>query len=244
MIFQTKKPKKSTNKNGFISINHFVKGEKNNSGLTMIEILVVLAIVGILAVILYFGMRGQIEKGRDSKRKDDLQKIKVAYENYYSDNDCYPPANALSDPNSTELDPYLSVVPRDPLTNDPYVYIPMPLTCPGYRLFARLENSSDPAISQLGCLSSMCGYGDQYIGVNYGVAVGTQVPEDGFNLDDIEGEGSSPSGRYVINADIRCVAIEGPGASNCTSSVVYDSIINCLIGRHQCYPNCGKCTNQ
>jgi prepilin-type N-terminal cleavage/methylation domain-containing protein len=219
------------------------KKKVSNSGLTMIELLIVLAIVGVLIVVMYFGMRGQMQKGRDSKRKDDLQKIKVAYENYYSDNDCYPPDDALSNPDSTYLEPYMSSVPRDPLTDEPYVYIPLPDLCPGYRLFATLENASDPSIEQLRCLPTMCGYGDSYMGVNYGVAVGTQVPEDGFNPDDIEGEGSSPSNQYVINVDQRCIAIEVPGANNCANSSIHDTMLECLISRQACYPYCGKCTN-
>lgn len=209
----------------------------------MIELLVVLAIIGVMAILFFFGMRGQIEKGRDAKRKDDLEDIKIAYEDYYSDNDCYPPDDALSNPASTALEPYLNPIPRDPLTDDPYRYLPLSGTCPGYRLLTKLEFQDDPSIFEVGCTKTSCGLSTDYLEVNYGVAVGTDVPEDGFSNGEVPGEGSSPSGRYVVNSDQNCIAIEIPGESNCGGSAVYSTMAECLVGLVACAPGCGACTN-
>ena len=199
----------------------------------MIELLVVLAIVGILMILFFFGTKGQIEKGRDAKRKDDLDKIKVAYENYYSDNDCYPPEDALSNRASTELDPYMSVVPRDPFTDEAYRYISLPNVCPGYKILTKLEYESDPSILEVGCFATACGASADYLDVNYGVSVGTQVPEEGFD-NEAEGEGSSPTGQYVINSDELCVAIEATGYPdnlNCGGVTIHPSMAACLVER-------------
>lgn len=217
------------------------------SGMTLIELMIVLVIVGILAILFLMGVRSQIAKGRDSKRKDDLQKIKIAYEDYYNDNDCYPPDDALSNPASTELDPYLTEIPRDPLTDEPYVYIPLPNICPGYRILTKLETATDPDISAVGCAPIACGFSAEYLDTNYGVSVGTQVPEDGF-VAEVPGEGSSPSGQYVINSDGECTAIENtgwPDNNNCTGVIISSTMAECYaLKASDCGGGgCTQCTN-
>ena len=54
----------------------------------MIELLVVVAILAILMVVAMMGWRTQTVKAKDAKRKDDLYRLKVAFEDYYNDNEC------------------------------------------------------------------------------------------------------------------------------------------------------------
>ena len=67
----------------------------NRSGLTMIELLVVLAILVILIILAFMAWRGQINKANDAKRKADLERLKVTFEDYYNDKECYPDAAIL-----------------------------------------------------------------------------------------------------------------------------------------------------
>lgn len=146
--------------------------KQKNSGLTMIELLVVVAILAILMIALFFSITPQIAKSRDSKRKGDLEKIKIAFEEYYNDNGCYPDADILDVCYGAQLKPYLTLIPCDPYTKDPYEYIPLAGDqCGGYRLLSNLENDTDPIIESLGCVPD-CGYTPGY---DYGVAVGAVV---------------------------------------------------------------------
>jgi prepilin-type N-terminal cleavage/methylation domain-containing protein len=142
-------------------------------GFTMIELLIVVTIVGSLSVAGFAGFQASAQKGRDANRKDDLQRIKVAFEDYYNDNDCYPASGSLAICGSSELQPYLQSIPCDPITDDPYLYAPLANACSGYRLHAALENDQDNSIEDIGCdQQTGCGYDSDY---NYGIAVGVMV---------------------------------------------------------------------
>jgi prepilin-type N-terminal cleavage/methylation domain-containing protein len=157
MLFKTRKYFKKKRKNGF----------------TMIELLVVIVIVGLASTAGVVGFQASQQKSRDATRKGDLQKIKVAFEDYYNDNNCYPPSTALDLCGGTSLAPYLPTIPCDPMTQTPYLYVPLASACSGYRVHAALENESDPAIAGNECDTEQgCGYGEEY---NYGIAAGTTV---------------------------------------------------------------------
>jgi general secretion pathway protein G len=99
----------------------------------MIELLIVIAIIASLAVIFLLMARTQISRARDADRKADLNRIKIAFEDYYNDNGCYPPATILDNCGGPELRPYLDKVPCDPDGN-PYLYLPVEgAECSGYR---------------------------------------------------------------------------------------------------------------
>ena len=170
----------------------------------MIEVLTVTAILAILIIMAITMLPRQLEKARDSERKSDLQKIKVAFENYYNDNGCYP---SLVDANGTpivlqncggvspashELSPYLQNIPCDPQNEKYYLYAPYDNTggsgtCDGFRVWANLEKDDDPVITALHCESaSGCGAFDIFGGppenlgaeaseYNYGVSEGVPV---------------------------------------------------------------------
>src|SRR3990170_6989025 len=93
-------------------------------GFTMIELLVAITIIGIISTIGYVNFDNARDKGRDSKRKQDLAAIKTALTSYYQDHDAYPPD--LSNPNteftsdSTDdwipdlASSYIQKLPKDP----------------------------------------------------------------------------------------------------------------------------------
>ena len=78
---------------------------KKNSGLTLIELLVVIAILAVLILIGLISWRSQFDKAKDAARKDDLQRLSIALEEYFNDNDCYPPTGTLDTCGGDELSP-------------------------------------------------------------------------------------------------------------------------------------------
>lgn len=164
--------------------------EKNNTniGISMIETLSVIAIIGVLLVAGLTQYVQQLPKARDGRRKADLQEIKVGLEDYYNDNQCYPSACALSDC-TDEVQGYLrSDIPDDPSNSTHYVYVPEPnasgASCGGYRLLTALEQQDDPDISRLGCQSGCGGVPDEAIPAgmtanqyNYGISEGVTVAQ-------------------------------------------------------------------
>lgn len=167
------------------------------SGMTMIELLVALAIVAILIVALYFLSQTQLTRSRDARRKADLEKIKVVFEDYYNDNNCYPAGNVLLTCNGNQLQPYLDKVPCDP-DGDPYLYRPMANQCAGYQLYTRLEQPNDPSIEQVSCTGpDGCGVGTGFEAYNYGVAAGTVVSNTGGGAGASPTPSGPPTGVYV-----------------------------------------------
>ncbi len=59
-------------------------------GFTLIEILVVVAIIGILAGVVLVGLRGSGPQARDSKRAADLSGVRNGLELYYNKTGAYP----------------------------------------------------------------------------------------------------------------------------------------------------------
>lgn len=134
---------------------------RNKRGFTLIEILIVVTILAILATIAGFGLTSNLGKTRDSKRKADLSRLKTAFEEYYSDQNAYPPDDVLLECDGTALRPYLSSIPCDPKTDKPYCYIyDLDNDGQNYKILSSLENIHDPAISTLDCDDDpdFCGY--------------------------------------------------------------------------------------
>jgi len=131
---------------------HF--SEKSGKGFTLIEILVVVAIIGMLSAIILASLSASHARGRDAKRVSDLNQLRLALQLYYDANQNYPPGNGtvasklgtLSNSNNN----YISVLPTDPGGGSAaYEYMATPsgcdnssTMCSGYILAAQME--SDP----------------------------------------------------------------------------------------------------
>jgi len=118
---------------------------RKNTGLTLVELMIVVGIIAILVLIAVAYFRGQIFKGNDAKRKGDIRRIQTAVEEYEKDHDCYPlPQTVVCKP-GTGLNPYLSRIPCDPITGASYFYEHEDSSCPTwYRVYTKLDSSSDP----------------------------------------------------------------------------------------------------
>ena len=135
-----------------------------HKGFTLIELLIAFAILTVLIVISWMVWKNQINKANDTKRKEDIKLIQTAFEEYYSDNDQYPPANILNNCNGEELNPYLDSIPCDPVTNNPYCYVidTENSTYQTFRILASFQNTSDSIISELNCDGpDFCGWEEE-----------------------------------------------------------------------------------
>jgi len=120
-------------------------------GFTLIEILVVMAILGIMSVIMV-GILNPIAltgRGYDARRKKDLGRIKVAFEEYFNDKECYPteadlvPLRLKSNCGMGVFSPWMSKWPCDPNGQPYYVFVEQ-ITCPRwFKLITNLENKKD-----------------------------------------------------------------------------------------------------
>lgn len=143
---------------------------KTQRGLTLIEWLVVFAIIALISLVFfsYFNPLRERDRASDSRKKSDLDRIQIALEDYYGDNDCYPttlPCGGETDPG---FRPYLGTVPCDPETGQAYSYYPEKTTCPSYyKIYTNLRWKDDPIIAQLGCTKWGCGPDGGY---DYGVS--------------------------------------------------------------------------
>jgi len=131
---------------------------RKSRGFTLIELLVVIAIIGILASFAIASFTSAQAKGRDSRRKSDLDAIMKALELMRGDSTgskYYPRCDSGSfcDLTSTSTNPdmantYIKAVPTDPSTKLPYQYVGLNCTgsgCTGWSTVICIENINDPA---------------------------------------------------------------------------------------------------
>ena len=83
----------------------------SSRGFTIIELMVVLALVVILASLAMVQYRRSIVYAKEAVLRDDLTKMREAIDQYYADKNQYPPTlSALAS------EGYLREIPKDPIT--------------------------------------------------------------------------------------------------------------------------------
>lgn len=141
--------------NRFTRHSSFLIHHSKPKGFTLIELMVALAIIGIVFGVVMVSAAAIQKAGRDTQRQTDLRSLQSALQQYYSDNNAYPSAlPAAGLPLSGKVNnidkTYLSKVPPDPQGTS-YCYkgstgptLPLATcagsTCQYYSLCAALEN--------------------------------------------------------------------------------------------------------
>ncbi len=70
--------------------------KKLQAGFTIIELLIVIAIIGILATLVLTNFQGAQAKGRDTVRKNDINSLYQKLEEYYNENGFYPNSDLVA----------------------------------------------------------------------------------------------------------------------------------------------------
>jgi len=88
-----------------------VKRRKQQSGFTLIELIVVVTIIGILAAVAVSNVRWAQTKARESALRHDLFEMRKSIDDYYADKQKYP--ESLQ---TLHQEHYLRNIPKDPMT--------------------------------------------------------------------------------------------------------------------------------
>lgn len=123
---------------------------ENNKGFTLIEMIIAVSLIAVMSVIILNGLnpKSATDKGHDTQRKNDIRRLGVAMEEYFSDKGCYP-AQAIVDAiqcGSSSFKPWVINWPCDPDGSKYYIYTENS-SCPKYyKILTDLKNRSDSAI--------------------------------------------------------------------------------------------------
>ena len=118
-------------------------------GFTLIEILIVVAIIGLLASVVLVGLGSFRTRGRDARRINDLREVQNGLEIYYTKNQSYPDANDWNALKTALIGSGIGLfdIPNDPLIGRNYAYCKT-LDNYNYVIAAYLEDIDNVALKQ------------------------------------------------------------------------------------------------
>jgi general secretion pathway protein G len=94
-----------------LAIRDWRSVRKNQSGFTLVELLVVIALISLLAAMAVVQYRNSIQKTQEATLKTNLFRMRDAIDQYYADKGKYP-----SSLDALVSDQYLRKIPEDPFT--------------------------------------------------------------------------------------------------------------------------------
>ncbi len=138
------------------------------AGFTLLELLIVIAIIGILISVGVVSYSQAQKKSRNSRRRSDIKALQNAWEQYYADhNSTYPNVNGGC-PDASAMSTYLPAgFPTDPKDGSSYIVSCGTQLAPSYIFCAALEgetgnadgtgnyNPSAPAVKDHFCASNL-----------------------------------------------------------------------------------------
>ncbi len=99
-----------------IYTRHFVTQLWKTNGFTLLELMIVLAIMGVLVSIAQPSLKISIVRAREAVLREDLFEMREAIDQYYADNDKYPPTLQDLINQQEKTNSYLREIPKDPFT--------------------------------------------------------------------------------------------------------------------------------
>lgn len=160
------------------------------NGFTLIELIVVMAIMSVLIVITASSFQSSRIKGKDAKRKVDLDHMQKALETYLNDHKVYPASQggaivacgadgtsvcAYGSPFMDENDTiYMSQLPQDPSHPTIQYFYVSSTDGRRYQLYTYLENDQDKSITSF--VGKNCP--DVNYACNFGVSSPNTTPQD------------------------------------------------------------------
>jgi general secretion pathway protein G len=88
------------------------RARRGQGGWTLIELVIVMAIITVLAALATVGARNAVTLSREATLKEDLFRLRDAIDQYYADKGKYP-----SDLQALVTDQYIREVPVDPISH-------------------------------------------------------------------------------------------------------------------------------
>lgn len=129
------------------------QGKSTSRGFTLVELLIVLAIIGLLSSVVIASTTASRSKARDVRRIGDLKEIQLALAIYYDVNKVYPVSL-----NTIVTDKYLASIPLDPDATRSYEYSQLNAG-KSYCLGANLEGTAPTDIVDIDCVIPSSGSG-------------------------------------------------------------------------------------
>jgi len=130
-----------------------VKTKNKRQGFSLIEVLIVLAVLAVLYLLIFPTIISQLAKANDARRKLDFNLIAKSLEQAYDSIGYYPQTLPVCDqPLILNGNNYLTSIPCDPKTKIAYFYqSDGSENSSWFKLYARLERSDDKTIDMIGC---------------------------------------------------------------------------------------------
>lgn len=99
-----------------IHARYFATQLRNSKGFTLLELMIVLAIMGVLISIAQPSLQTSVIRAREAVLREDLFQIREAIDQYYADNGQYPPTLQELINQQEKTKSYLRDIPKDPFT--------------------------------------------------------------------------------------------------------------------------------